>query len=217
MAVAVTALFVALGGTSYALSSLPKGSVGTKQIKNGAVTTKKIKNGAVTDSKIAKLTITGDKIQLNTLGTVPNATHATNADNAANAGTANLAHNIDAPEAIHIVGAAGEPAFQNSCTSGSSPLEPVGFWKDKEGLVHLQGGFSCPATGSVAFQLPSGYRPDSGKVLAEAAAANGCSGGSPTGTFDIVGPGVAPGDDGAVIAPACTTVETSGTTFRPGA
>jgi hypothetical protein len=32
------ALFVALGGTSYAAFSLPAGSVGTKQLKNGAVT-----------------------------------------------------------------------------------------------------------------------------------------------------------------------------------
>jgi hypothetical protein len=36
------ALFVALGGTTYAATSLPKNSVGTKQLKNGAVTKKKI-------------------------------------------------------------------------------------------------------------------------------------------------------------------------------
>ena len=37
-AIALTALFVALGGTSYAAFSLPAGSVGTKQLRNGAVT-----------------------------------------------------------------------------------------------------------------------------------------------------------------------------------
>ena len=35
--IAYLALFVALGGTSYAALKLPKNSVGSKQIKNGAV------------------------------------------------------------------------------------------------------------------------------------------------------------------------------------
>jgi hypothetical protein len=45
--VAYLALFVALGGTSYAAVKLPAASVGTKQLKNGAVTAKKIRTGAV--------------------------------------------------------------------------------------------------------------------------------------------------------------------------
>lgn len=36
------ALFVALGGTSYAAVSLPRNSVGTRQLRNGAVTPKKL-------------------------------------------------------------------------------------------------------------------------------------------------------------------------------
>jgi hypothetical protein len=40
--VSLIALFVALGGTTYAATSLPKNSVGTAQLKNGAVTTTKI-------------------------------------------------------------------------------------------------------------------------------------------------------------------------------
>ena len=71
--IAVVALFVALGGTGYAAFSLPKNSVGSKQLKNNAVTTSKIKNGAVTAGKI------------NTSGlTVPNASHANSANNAIN-------------------------------------------------------------------------------------------------------------------------------------
>ena len=79
--VAVLALLVAVGGTSYAAFNLPKNSVGTKQIKNNAVTTSKIKNGAVT----------GSKVNLSTLGTVHSAdaansaAFANNANNAANA------------------------------------------------------------------------------------------------------------------------------------
>lgn len=41
------ALFVALGGTTHAATSLPKNSVGTNQLKKNAVTSPKIKTGAV--------------------------------------------------------------------------------------------------------------------------------------------------------------------------
>jgi hypothetical protein len=60
------ALFVALGGASYAATQLPKNSVGSKQLKSNAVTTAKIKKGAVT----------GAKIKTSSLGTVPTATNA---------------------------------------------------------------------------------------------------------------------------------------------
>ena len=54
MVVSLIALFVALGGTSYAaITSLPAGSVGTAQLKNSAVTSAKIKNGAITAAKIS--------------------------------------------------------------------------------------------------------------------------------------------------------------------
>jgi hypothetical protein len=79
LVVSCLALLVALGGTSYAAFSLPKNSVGQKQLKKNAVITSKIKNGAVTSSKI------------NTSGlTVPNALHANNADNATTIGGASL-------------------------------------------------------------------------------------------------------------------------------
>ncbi|MFZ0040003.1 MAG: hypothetical protein WAK93_01745 [Solirubrobacteraceae bacterium] len=104
--IALVALFVALGGTSYAAFSLPKNSVGSKQLKNNAVTTAKIKNGGVTTGKIKNGAVTTAKIKngavtagkINTTGlTVPNALHAnsastainsTNATNATNATTA---------------------------------------------------------------------------------------------------------------------------------
>jgi hypothetical protein len=45
--IALLALFVALGGSSYAALQLPTGSVGTKQLKNGAVTSKKVRNNSL--------------------------------------------------------------------------------------------------------------------------------------------------------------------------
>ena len=45
--IALSALFVALGGTSYAAIALPKNSVGTAQLKKNAVTTAKVKNGSL--------------------------------------------------------------------------------------------------------------------------------------------------------------------------
>jgi hypothetical protein len=78
--IALIALFVALGGTTYAATSLPANSVGTKQLRNGAVTTPKLRNQAVTGSKVANNSLTGTQINASTLGTVTNAAHATNAD-----------------------------------------------------------------------------------------------------------------------------------------
>jgi hypothetical protein len=45
--IATLALFVALGGSSYAALQLPKGSVGTKQLKRNAVTSPKVKPGSL--------------------------------------------------------------------------------------------------------------------------------------------------------------------------
>lgn len=52
MVVALLALGVALGGTSYAAVSLPKNSVGATQLKKNAVTSSRIRNRAVTSAKV---------------------------------------------------------------------------------------------------------------------------------------------------------------------
>src|SRR5215475_9110879 len=101
LVISLIALFVALGGTTYAATSLPTGSVGTKQLKNGAVTASKIHKGIK----------------------VSNATNAKTAQNATFAATARNANALGgypasyfalaAIEPAHVVGAASQPPFQN--------------------------------------------------------------------------------------------------------
>jgi len=52
-AVAYLALFVALGGTSYAAVSLPRDSVGAKQLKSSSVTSSKVKDGSLRAKDLA--------------------------------------------------------------------------------------------------------------------------------------------------------------------
>src|SRR4051812_33440467 len=49
---ATIALFVALGGTSYAVSSLPRNSVGARQLRSGAVGSSEVRKGAVRSKQI---------------------------------------------------------------------------------------------------------------------------------------------------------------------
>lgn len=65
--VATLALFVALGGASYAAVTLPRNSVGANQLKRNAVTAKKLRNGAVTGPKLKAGTITATRIKRGTI------------------------------------------------------------------------------------------------------------------------------------------------------
>jgi hypothetical protein len=85
------------------------------------------------------------------------------------------------PEAFHIVGAAGEPAFGNGgegdCLWQNPPpatfpdVNPASFFKDADGIVHLAGlplasdgpggdGLCDDTSDLMIFQLPAGYQPD---------------------------------------------------------
>ncbi len=84
MVVAVVALVAALSGTAYA--ALGKNSVGSRQLKAKSVTSGKIANNAITSAKVAKSSLTGVDINVNALGTVPQATSAASAGNAGTVG-----------------------------------------------------------------------------------------------------------------------------------
>jgi hypothetical protein len=160
--ISTVALLVALGGTGFAAFALPKNSVGSKQLKNGAVTNKKLRNAAVGTNQIANGAVTSSKMNLSGV-TVPNANRASSADNAnALQGQGPSSFAPSAIEAAHVVGAAGEPAYENSwfAPPGSPHDEGVSFYKDPWGIVHLQGSaeHTVAATGTI-FTLPAGYRP----------------------------------------------------------
>jgi hypothetical protein len=82
--IALVALFVALGGTSYAAlvitgKNIKNGSITGKDIKNSTLTGKKVKNRSLTGSDIKSGSITGKQIAESKLGTVPSANNANNA------------------------------------------------------------------------------------------------------------------------------------------
>ena len=53
----VLAVFIALGGASYAAINLPKNSVGTKQLKGKSVGTKQLKGNAVNSNKVKNFSL----------------------------------------------------------------------------------------------------------------------------------------------------------------
>jgi hypothetical protein len=170
------AVFLVLGGaTALAAGQLGKNTVGSKQLKKNAVTAAKIKKNAITEAKVASNAVTGVKIkdgsittakigpdavtgaQVNeaTLGTVPSAT---------------LANSLAPAEPLHIVGAPGQPGFENG-SSNYGPelgvnLGSVGFYKDHEGVVHLTGYAKIGKGASITsiFTLPPGFRPPAGQI-----------------------------------------------------
>jgi hypothetical protein len=174
MAVALTALVIAMAGTAMATVKMVSGD-------------SLIKKGSLSGNRLRNNTITGKQVNLNKLGTVPKASHATNADQATNAGNATNATNASglaghpgssylltgtSGEAWHVVGALGQPTFQNSWVDYGSPFATAGFYVDPIGRVHLEGVVtnpSSPGPTSTVFILPTGYRPPANLAFAVAA------------------------------------------------
>lgn len=161
LAVASAALIVALAGTGYAAGGLPA-KVDTKLIARNAVTSAKIKDGtiALRDlSATARAGLTGPAGPAGPQGPA-GATGATGAT-----GPQGPAGTAPAPEAWHVVGSAGEPAFENGWANYADGYAVAQFRKDALGDVHLRGGVTQPTdgSGSVVFTLPPGYRPADGQ------------------------------------------------------
>lgn len=147
------ALFVALGGTSYAAFSLPAGSVGTKQLKNGAVTRAKLAHG----------------LQQGVRGPQgPAGPQGANGPQGPPGPptTASLAP----AEPWHEIGSAGNPGFETCNVAPVVAWEnnrpgtdaTAAFYRDPYGVVHLKGSIKCsgdPGGSYPIFKLPAGYWP----------------------------------------------------------
>lgn len=69
LVISLIALFISLGGTSYAVTALDDNSVTTPKIRDGAVTSAKLADNSVTASKIPITSIPASKLLLGSIGT----------------------------------------------------------------------------------------------------------------------------------------------------
>ena len=174
MVVALIALMVALAGTTYAAVNLPKGSVGAKQLKKNAVTKAKIRRNAVTKTKIGPNAVTRAEVAINAItgAKIKNRSvlgkdiRVKSLSQVPSASVADTANALAPLEPLHLVGGAGEPAFVEGAgniglTARGTLTQPVGFYKDRGGIVHLE-GFGETGVDSFLFTLPPGYRPQTG-------------------------------------------------------
>jgi hypothetical protein len=123
--------------------------------------------------------VRGVDVVASSLGKVPSAGHAdsaanadhtgradsaTRADSAGHADTANLAttaSGLTEPEPVHYLNEPGEPV-----TAQVEVVTPVGFYRDHEGVVHLQGRVaSTTELGALVTTLPAAFRPAQNEVF----------------------------------------------------
>jgi hypothetical protein len=124
--------------------------------------------------------------------------------------TVGTAKALTPPEDFHNIGTQGNPLFESGCTNLPGQ-DPLGYFKDHDGVVHLRGGWGTCAPSAVVFHLPPGYRvaPGTEKVFALAGNSSGAK-------LVLVGAGIAPGYDGAVYCETGNCV-VDGVTYVPGA
>ena len=219
--VATLALFVALGGSSYAAliitgASVKNGSLTGKDLKDNSVTSADVRNGSLLkkDFKAGQLPAgpAGPRGQAGPAGAAGAKGDPGPSTGPAGGALAGTYPNpsLAAPEAFHVVGAAGEPGFLNSWVAFGPGSSKPGFYKDPLGVVHLEGSLasgtaSNTATGNM-FILPVGYRPADSQQF---------SGGDATGTGQIAV--TAAGEVRALNGAGNTLLTVDGFTFRAGA
>jgi len=181
-AISLVALFVALGGTSYAVTALPRDSVGSKQLRaravkesdlgNRAVITRKLAGQAVTEAKLARGAVTGDRVapdalggpQINesSLGAVPFAAEAARARTAERAALADRATHAGGADRAAVADALSHVDVK------PEPFEIQGGGDDeneavivlcRQGLVPVSGGFRLARDSDLGFTLGSSPEP----------------------------------------------------------
>lgn len=193
MAVAFIALFVALGGSGYAAGRL----VGAGAVRHHRA---KPRPGGLTAAQVRSVVAsylaahpprngvnglpgaTGPAGATGPQGLQGPATGPAGGDLAGNYPNPTLAP-LEAPTGVSAAGASDVCPFGGTstfCGSTGGPRwgsfeDPVAFWKDREGVVHLRGiaGYSAPdGDGQDIFFLPAGYRPPAPRILTATSASS---------------------------------------------
>jgi len=190
-AIALMALFVALGGTAVA-ATVAKNTVTSKSIKNGQIKGPDVKDESLTGVDIDEGTLEGAQGAPGPQGETGPQGDPGPAGPAGARGPRGLTGPSTGPaggalvgsypnpglstgEAWREVGAPGQPAFGAGWSNlGGAPNVNQGLWgtaafyRDPLGVVHLKGLVQnpSPTQGEPIFILPPGYRPDLNAVVA---------------------------------------------------
>jgi hypothetical protein len=181
-AVAYLALFVALGGTSFAAVRLGSNSVGSKQIKPGAVGNSDLHNNAVTSGKVKNGTLTSGDFRSGTLlkgdkGDPGPSTGPAGGDlkgSYPNPTIKPLGAWSPIPTGIPCFIQGGAPPTLAYWQAAGSGLTLPEYRQDRDGVVHLRGSFKCaeyggpshpPNQGTPIGILPSGFRPTGTQIF----------------------------------------------------
>jgi hypothetical protein len=182
LVLACVALAVALSGTGYAVTSIPRNSVGTVQLRNNAVISAKVGNGTLLRSDFA-----AGHLPIGPTGPAGErgSTGATGPQGQTGPAGAQGPQGVQGPvgpqgtslpaaEPWREVGSPGQPAFNSSdscppdfvqCAwvNYDAEYETAAFMKDSFGIVHLKGLVRSTRSDARAvpyvFILPPGYRP----------------------------------------------------------
>jgi hypothetical protein len=158
---ALVALVLAAGGSSFAVAALShQDKKVVKKIAKKQVA-KQIKKRApgLSVGHASTADTATSAATANTAASADAANSAETATTATSAQSASIASALTPPEPVHLVGTAGEFAFNAPWVNGSLTAG-TGFFMDKEGIVHLQGRFTGGVSLTAAFALPEGYRPN---------------------------------------------------------
>ena len=76
-----------------------------------------------------------------------------------------LTAQVDFSRQLIAVGTAGAAPFTNSWHALGGGWAPPAYWKDEDGIVHLEGVGAGGTLGAAMFPLPPGYRPNQDRIF----------------------------------------------------
>jgi hypothetical protein len=173
--ISLLALFIALGGTSYAVIKLPPNAVGNRELKNNAVTANKIRNGSIGAAELSSSAARGPRGPEGPPG-------------ASGAGAAA----IPPPAPWQAL------LFAGIWTNYAAGYDNAAFRIDQLGKVHLRGlvtkNGAAPVKDDVIATLPPGSRPKARMIFAAGSSAPGRVDVLPNGNIQWVAGSVAEKD-----------------------